>query len=374
MKHKKLEFGFPEVGVPFLWPFAFFVDLGQQTIEAARKSLECLREIEKTQFERKEPTWASENRVILDLHTMRVRDFSGDKKGGIYTLVVAPYAGHTSTIADFSRGQSLVETLMANGVDKVCVTDWKSATEETKYYDIDNYLSELNVCVDDLDGKVNLIGLCQGGWLSAMYASRFPSKVNTLVLAGAPIDTDAGEGKIKEYAHTLPMEFFEELVAMGGGVLKGEFMLQGFKSLNPEKHYFEKFVELCEHIDDPAYVKRFEEFERWYEYTIDLPGRWYLQVVKELFKENRLVKGEFVGLGKKLSLKNIRCPVYLLAGERDDITPPEQVFNAELHLGTPKDKIVKDMARGGHIGLFMGTKPLGENWPKIARWIKDNSL
>jgi hypothetical protein len=33
---------------------------------------------------------------------------------------------------------------------------------------------------------------------------------------GSPIDTDAGEGVIKEYAHKLPMEFFEMLIAMGG--------------------------------------------------------------------------------------------------------------------------------------------------------------
>ena len=46
-----------------------------------------------------------------------------------------------------------------------------------KDYDIDNYLAEINVCVDDLGGRVNLVGLCQGGWMSAMYAARFPDKV-----------------------------------------------------------------------------------------------------------------------------------------------------------------------------------------------------
>ncbi len=115
------------------------------------------------------------------------------------------------------------------------------------------------------------------------------------------------------------------------------------------------------------------EFERWYEYTIDLPGKWYLQVVKELFKGNKFFKGEFVGLGKKLDLGNIKCPVYLLAGERDDITPKEQVFNAEERLGTDKSEIVKDIANGGHIGLFMGSIPLRDNWPRIIEWIKVHS-
>ncbi len=370
MKGKKHQlFKFAEVGVPFLWPFAFFIGLEEAEIEVLRDNIKFLKEVDKTQIQRPEPEWTTKNKIILDLHTMNLRDFSTGTRG-IYTLIVAPFAGHTSIIADLHKGQSLVEDLLENGIKRVCVTEWKSATEAMKDYDIDMYLRELNTCVDDLGGVVNLVGLCQGGWLSTMYAARFPKKVNTLVLAGAPIDTEAGEGEIKEYAHTFPMEFYEELVALGRGILKGEFMLEGFKSMHPEKQYFEKFVDLYEHIDDPKYVKRFETFERWYEYTIDLPGKWYLQVIKELFKENRLFKGKFVGLGRRLDLRDIKCPVYLLAGEKDDITPKEQVFNAEKRLGTPKSRIVKDIAAGGHIGLFMGSKPLRENWPKIAKWIR----
>lgn len=62
-------------------------------------------------------------------------------------------------------------------------------------------------------------------------------------------------------------------------------------------------------------------------------------------------------------------PVYLLAGESDDITTREQVFDAEKYLGTPKDRIEKKLVPGGHIGLFMGSRTLKETWPTIARWI-----
>lgn len=147
-------------------------------------------------------------------------------------------------------------------------------------------------------------------------------------------------------------------------------MLAGFKSLHPKQQYRDKYIDLYEHIDDPDYVKRTENFERWYEYTIDLPGRWYLQAVHELFKENRFVRGEFKGLGKILDPKTIVCPLYLLAGDSDDITPKEQVFNAENYVGTPAHLIIKDLAKGGHIGLFMGKSALSDNWPKIVTWLR----
>jgi poly(3-hydroxyalkanoate) synthetase len=238
-----------------------------------------------------------------------------------------------------------------------------------KDFDIDTYLAEINVVVDDLGGRVNLVGLCQGGWMSAMYAARFPAKVNSLVLAGSPIDTSAGNGSARKLAMKIPMKFFEELVALGDGLMPGRFMLAAYKNMDPVQHYLKKYVDLYKHIDDADYLRRQERFASWYESPIDVPGRVYLQVVDQLFKQNQLVRGEYVALGKKLSLQDVRCPVYLLAGDEDDITPWEQVFNAEEFLGTPKGQIVKTLAPGGHIGLFMGHQALADDWPRIGAWI-----
>jgi poly(3-hydroxyalkanoate) synthetase len=352
--------------VPAFWPMAMAAALAEEGVELYAKNLKFIEEEIKIHDELR-PKLATANTVRLDLRTMRLRDYG--TPGSIPTLVDAPHAGHTAMIADYHRGQSLIETLLANGIFHVALTDWKSATEDMKDLEIDNYLAEIVVAIDDLGGRVNLVGLCQGGWVSAMVAARFPDKVNALVLAGAPIDTDAGDGPIKRMVHDSPTSFYEELVALGGGLMKGKFMLQGWKNMHPALHYIQEHIDLYEHIDDPAYLKKEETFESWYENPIDLPGRWYLQAIKQLFKENRLAKGEFVGLGRKLNLRNITCPVYLLAGAADDITTPEQVLDAAKYIGTPKDHIVQKTVPGGHIGLFMGAKTLKEHWPAIARWI-----
>jgi len=46
------------------------------------------------------------------------------------------------------------------------------------------------------------------------------------------------------------------------------------------------------------------------------------------------------------------------------------VFEAEHLVGTPHSAIVKKLAPGGHIGLFMGSKTLAETWPEIGNWMK----
>ena len=361
-----------ENSIPLFWPFTAAVQMaekiGEEELDLIRKDLKFVEEAEKVTAP-PPPVFATKNKVMLDLGTMRLRDFSPPGAQGAATIVDAPYAGHSAVIADYHKGQSLVETLLHNGLERVLVTDWKSATQAMKDYSIDTYLAEINVCVDDLGGPVNLVGLCQGGWMSAMYAARFPDKVRSLVLAGAPIDTQAGNGPLKRLVDDVPTSFFEEMVAVGGGLMKGAFMLQGWKNMHAEQQYVDKYVELFEHMNDPEYLSKSETFERWYENPIDLPGRWYLQAIVDLFKENQLAKGRFVGLGRRLSLGDVTCPVYLLAGEQDDITPKEQVFDAEKYLGTPKDEIARALVPGGHIGLFMGKRNLRDHWPDIARWI-----
>jgi poly(3-hydroxybutyrate) depolymerase len=357
-----------EHSVPWFWPMAAAIEMEEAGIRAFADNMRFLAEAEKIESP-PPPKWATKNRVLRNLDTMLLRDFSRPGATGTPVLVDAPYAGHSSTIADFAKGQSLAETLMTSGLSRVLVTDWKSASRKMRDYDIDRYLSDLDRAVEAIGGRVHLVGLCQGGWMAAMYACLHREKVASLVLAGSPIDTNAGDGPIKRLAHATPMRVYEEMVAAGGGRMLGQFMLAGWKDMHPGEQYLGKFIDLYAHIEDRNYIDRTERFERWYENPIDMPGAFYLQAIRELFKENRFARGEFVALGKTLSLKTVICPVFLLAGREDDITTPEQVFAAEHLVGTSPERIRKSLVPGGHIGLFMGRKTLETAWPKIARWI-----
>lgn len=377
-KHRNRSAKIPrrEHTIPWFWPFAGAIELGEMGFKLLDENIKFLAEVRKIDYVDRalRPAWATANRIRLRLDTALLRDFSVRKKARdlVPVLIDPPYAGHASTIVDFARGQSLVEALRAAGVEHLLVTDWKSATESMKYFDIDKYLAEMNVIVDELGGNVHLVGLCQGGWLCAMFAARFPHKVRSLVLAGSPIDTNAGHGPIWKIAHDLPMTFFEGMVQLGSGRMLGSFMLAGWKSMHPEQHYVDKYLDLYAHIEDRNYVERTEAFERWYENPVDLPGTFYLQAIEALFKENRLASGTFTALGRKLDLRDIAVPVYLLAGESDDITMPAEVFRAEALVGTDARSVVKTLVPGGHIGLFMGRRTLTEAWPKIGRWILAN--
>lgn len=317
------------------------------------------------------PAWVTPNTIALDSDTMWLRDFSDADAdpNDIPVVLDVPFAGHPSTIADYADGQSLIQTLKAAGCKRLYATDWKSATHAMRDFNIDKYLQELSDAVDAVGGRAHLVGLCQGGWLSAMLAARFPDKVASLVLAGAPIDVQAGDGPVTRIGRRTPMAFYRSLVALGGGRMRGRFMLTGWKNMHPSDHYWGKYIDLYDNVRNDEYLRRAREFSRWYEHTVNLPGRMYLEAVKHLFKLNRLAKGQFVALGEQISLKTIRVPVYLLAGRDDDITIKEQVFSAANLVGTPASQIVSEEAAGGHIGLFMGSKTLETHWAAIGKWL-----
>lgn len=361
----------PTFNVPFFWPVTIAADMAEQGLALVAHNVKFIDEEMRLHGGIK-PSLATAHKLRLKLRTLDLCDYSAPHASGIPTLVDAPYAGHTSMIADYHDGQSLMQVLRSHGVGPLYLTDWHSATPDMKDFEVDQYLAELLACVDDLGGRVNLVGLCQGGWMSAMLAARYPAKVASLVLAGAPIDTHAGDGPLVKMVKKSPMSFYRDLVNSGGGLMLGKYMLAGWKNMHPEQHYVQDHIDLYEHVDDPLWLAKTEAFERWYENPLDLPGRWYVQVIDQLFKQNLLARGEYVALGRKLDLKAITCPLYLLAGASDDITAHQQVFAAEVLMGTPTTKVTKRIVPGGHVGLFMGARNLQEVWPEIADWIVKN--
>jgi poly(3-hydroxyalkanoate) synthetase len=249
--------------------------------------------------------WTTPNKVALELPSMRLRDFSIGTEDSA-TVVCAPYALHAATIADCSPGHSIVETLGHGGLSRLFVTDWRSATPEMRYFTIDSYLADLNVVVDELGPPVNLIGLCQGGWLALVYAARFPKKVRRLILVGAPVDIAAAESPLSRFVAEFPIEMFDEWVRLGKGIVHSDQIL--------------KFWPISASEAD-----------------------------------------------RVLDLAQLRVPIFLLAAANDEIVPTDQLLATGRLVGTPAEQLEQMIEPCGHLSRFLGRAVLEEAWREIAR-------
>ena len=317
-----------------------------------------------------EPEWATPHALALELESVRLRDFTSDA-GGFPTLLCTPFALHGAVISDLAADHSLVAALGAAGLTRLFVTDWRSATPEMRDRGLDDYLADLNVLVDEVGAPVDLVGLCQGGFMALIYAARFPEKVRKLVLAGAPIDVAAGPSTLSRVAAATPLAVFQELVRLGDGVVPGRRVL---KLWAPDSIGSDDVLRLLQAVAaaGSAAATRLEgRFRDWYAFTLDLPGRFFLESVEKLYRRNELAAGEFVALGQRIDLKAMRAPLYLLAARDDELVAPAQLFATEKLVGTAAPNICKATVSCRHLGMFMGKHILRDVWPGVVRWLHE---
>lgn len=320
-----------------------------------------------------QPEWATASEIKLELPNLLLRDFSAGRAGAP-TVICAPYALHGATVADFAPGHSLVQALQAQGRTNLHVIEWRSATPPMRLSTIDSLLADLNVAMDEFAGPVDLIGLCQGGWMALLYAARFPAKVRRLVVAGAPIDIAAGESGLSRIATRTPISVFSELVRAGEGRVLGRMMLDLWGPAPSEQEVIRGELQIPAGAPasarlTPAEAALHERFRKWHAWTVDLPGAYYLEVVQWLYKENRLAHGTFFALGKRIDLSRLTLPLLLLAGEEDKLIAPAQVMSAAGLIGTAPDEIRTIATPATHLGLFMGRDSLTRVWPEIVAWL-----
>ena len=95
---------------PFLWPLIAAASVSDVTGHFLSELAQQLGRIGAEDAKPLAPPWTTAHRIVLELETMQLRDFSTDSEGTA-TVICAPFALHGATIADFAPGHSLVEAL-----------------------------------------------------------------------------------------------------------------------------------------------------------------------------------------------------------------------------------------------------------------------
>jgi len=352
---------FANFNLAFLWPAFAAASISEITANAAKQFADLAAGSDGEVPD--EPKWATANKLVLDLNTVRLRDFSVSSDGSP-TLICAPLASHSSVLADLAPGHSLVMALRRAGLSRLFVGDWRSATAEMRFHGIDDYLADLNVLVDQIGAPVHLVGLCQGGWMALIYAARFPQKIEKLVLAGAPIDLLAAPSPLSTLADMLPLALFRDLLRIGNGLVPGRKVMKfwAVETLRDQ--------DICEALqtEDPALLAT---FRAWYSWSLDLPATYFLEVVEKLYKHNELALGKLVALGKIIDLAALKVPTFFLAARDDELVALPQLLAGERLIGTDQSDLRTAIAPGGHISLFVGKRTLSDIWPQIVLWLAE---
>ena len=285
------------------------------------------------------------------------------------------------TMADLQEDRSLVRNLLNRGVD-LYVVDWGNPSRADRWLTLDDYINGyLGECVEFIRerhviDKVNLLGICEGGVFTTCYAALHPETVQTLVLTITPIDFHAdareerlGFGFINLWTRSLKPEDIDRLIEAYGN-LPGELMGSVFSMMTPMRTLTKYNLDLIEVMDDKKKLLNFLRMEKWIADRPHHPGEAAKQWLKDLYQDNKLVKGELELGGRKVDLKAITMPVLNVFAKDDHIIPPATTQALRLCVGS---KTYQELPLpGGHVGVFVGGKAQGLLGPGIANWLAEH--
>jgi polyhydroxyalkanoate synthase len=282
------------------------------------------------------------------------------------------------TMIDLQEDRSLVRNLLLRGVD-LYVVDWGYASRADQYLNFDDYVAYyLDECVDAICREntidsINLFGICEGGVFTALYAAQNPEKVSNLVVSITPIDfaadqedDDPSHGFINLWMRNLDAEDIEAMIAAYGN-LPGEVMGSVFQAMTPVKSMVKYNLDFIDIAADDSKLLNFLRMEKWLADRPHHPGAAAKQWLIDLYKNNLLVKGEFVLAGEKVNLQTITMPVLNVYAERDHIVPPPCSKALKKYVGS---KDYTELALpSGHVGIYVSSRLQGVVSDNIFTWL-----
>lgn len=285
-----------------------------------------------------------------------------------FALVNRPY------ILDLQPNRSVIRQLLKRGFD-VYLIDWGIPTAADRTLRLQDYVCGFMknvadfVCSHSGSTKLNLLGYCMGGTMSAMYTALYQEQIKNLILMAAPIDFGGDECLLNVWTRE---EYFDvDGLVDAFGNCPGSFLQSSFQVMKPVQNYFEKYVGFAEKMDDDAYLENYFAMERWANDNIPVAGETFREFVKHLYQQNQLVMGGFQLNDKPVKLQNITCPLLTLVAEQDHLVPPNSTLAIKHYVSS---KFVHNMSiNAGHIGLAVSSKAHKQLWPDAAMWIADHS-
>ncbi|MEL6445153.1 MAG: class III poly(R)-hydroxyalkanoic acid synthase subunit PhaC [Bacteroidota bacterium] len=315
----------------------------------------------------KEAVW-HDGRVVLYRYTPQVESPHPVPLLITYALVNRPY------MVDLQENRSLVRSLLALGLD-VYLIDWGYPTRADRYDTLDDHINGyLNDAVDHIreasgQDAINVLGICQGGVFSMCYASLHPEKVKNLVTMVAPVDFHIEATPEAGLLNAWSRHMDADLMADALGNVPGDLMNFGYLMLKPFTLFFQKYVEMVDVLDDERKLLNFLRMEKWIFDSPDQAGETWRAFIKQAYRDNKLMTGDFEVGDQTVDLGNLTMPVLNVYADADHLVPPASSKALAGLVGT--DDYTEANFPVGHIGMYVSGKVQKTLPPLIADWLKE---
>lgn len=284
----------------------------------------------------------------------------------VYSLFNRPY------ILDLAPGSSVIEGLVNAGYD-VYLLDWGIPGYEDKDINIEDYVVDyIKKAVQRTlrhsgADEVSIVGYCLGGTLAAMYTAIAEEPIKNLVVATVPIDFSVAAVPDKWAEGLKNGSFNVDRLIDVYGLIPPKYVEAMFRAVSAPV-YYSPYVSLLTRANDNRFVEKWRRMDKWTKDHVPFTGEAFRQLNNDLFKDNKLVKGEFTIHGKKANLGNIKSNLLIVTSTNDHLVPEEQSLPM-MDLVSSEDKTYQ-IVDAGHVSLAITGKFAGI----LDKWLCDRSM
>jgi polyhydroxyalkanoate synthase subunit PhaC len=288
----------------------------------------------------------------------------------VFALMNRPY------ILDLRPGHSFVEFMVSQGYD-LYLLDWGSPGPEDKNLKFDDYtLDYMPRAIRKMKAvaeseEFSMLGWCIGAILTTVYSALRPDDgLRNLILLTAPLDFSNKQGIT--FAKWVDERFFDvDKVLAATGNMPGEMIDYGARALKPVDNYVLNYLKLWDNLDNPQVVEAWKAMNTWVTDNVPLAGGAFRQLIVDLYRNDRLMKEEWMIRGERVDLSRLRANLLTVIARGDHITPACQ-SEAILSKVSSADKELYRIP-GGHIGIMAGSAAHKITWPYIEGWLRPRS-
>ena len=288
----------------------------------------------------------------------------------VFALMNRPY------ILDLRPGHSFVEFMVKSGYD-VYLLDWGCPGPEDSKLKFDDYtLDYLPRAIRKLKAiseseEFSMLGWCIGAILTTVYAALRPGDgLRNLILLTAPLDfSDKQNITFARWVDESNFDVDKALSAFGN--MPGEMIDYGAKALKPVENYVGNYLKLWDNIENPQVVEAWQAMHTWVTDNVPLTGGAFRQLIVDLYRKDRLMRGEWCMRGERVNLSHITANLLTVIAENDHITPPCQSASIMSNVSSKDQELFRIL--GGHIGIMAGSGARKHTWPHIDAWLAPRS-
>ena len=299
-------------------------------------------------------------------------------------LVLVPPLGVTANTFDLMPQRSLARYMAARGF-RTYLIDWGKPEKRHAHLGIKDYADDMmslalaRIRKHAGTEQLSLMGWCMGGLLCLIHAGlREDPRIVNIVTVASPIDMRGG-GIVAGLASAIntPAQLIRKYTEFrlhafdpARMQMPAWFTTLAFKLTDPVGSVT-TYWDLLTRLWDREFVTSHTTTSNYLNNMLMYPAGVLQDMLVKVGMDNSLSRGQ-LEIGDQVSrFEHIHAALLVIAGSSDVLVPPP-IASSSVDLVASTDKRFA-IAAGGHMGVILGGKALGEVWAPAADWLGERS-